>query len=76
MKYLVSFSVCLGQMCREVRLVIMEQQSVIVGLLSFLRVIQWNVARDIVIAVMPIVLLASGVRDNLILVLRKALFSR
>lgn len=63
-------------MCREVRLVIMEQQSVIVGLLSFLRVIQWNVARDIVIAVMPIVLLASGVRDNLILVLRKALFSR
>lgn len=67
---------CLGQMCREMRLVIMEQQSVIIGLLSFLRVIQWNVARDIVIAVMPTVLLASGVRDNLILVLRKALFSR
>ncbi|XP_034234146.1 Fanconi anemia group I protein homolog [Thrips palmi] len=67
---------CLGQMCRDVRLVIMEQQSAIVGLLSYLRVIQWNVARDIVIAVMPIVLLASGVRDNLILVLRKALFSR
>lgn len=63
-------------MCKEVRLVVMEQQSVVVGLLSFLRVIQWNVARDIVIAVMPIVLLAAGVRDNLILVLRKALFSR
>lgn len=67
---------CLGQMCREMRLVVIEQSSVIIGLLSFLRVIQWSIARDIVLAVLPIVLHSSSVRDNLILVLRKALFSR
>ncbi|XP_052125039.1 Fanconi anemia group I protein [Frankliniella occidentalis] len=67
---------CLGQMCREMRVLVMEHQSIIITLLSFLRVIQWSVARDIVLAVLPIVLHASGVRDNLILVLRKALFSR
>lgn len=67
---------CLGEMCRQMRLVVIEQQSIVIGLLGFLRVIPWNVARDVILAVLPIVLHASGVRDNLILVLRKALFSR
>lgn len=71
-----SISGCLGQMCRDMRLVVLEQQNIVIGLLSYLRVIQWSVARDIVLAVLPIVLHGPSVRDNLILVLRKALFSR
>lgn len=63
-------------MCRDMRLVVLEQQNIVIGLLSYLRVIQWSVARDIVLAVLPIVLHGPSVRDNLILVLRKALFSR
>ncbi|KAJ4441625.1 hypothetical protein ANN_11481 [Periplaneta americana] len=67
---------CLYQMSLSVPLVLSEYRSIIINLLESLTQLPGHVAENVVYAVLPIVRVFPSLRDVLIIVLRKALFSR
>jgi len=70
------FTRCLAEMCAKLRLVVLEKQTLIIDLIGNVFFFAPTVARNVIVAVMPIVLLAPSVCNSLILTLRKAAFSR
>ncbi|KAJ9598016.1 hypothetical protein L9F63_026878 [Diploptera punctata] len=67
---------CLHQMARTVPLVLNEYRSTIINLVELLAQLPGSVAEDVVYAILPTVKAFHSLRDVLIMVLRKALFSR
>ncbi|PSN53494.1 hypothetical protein C0J52_16738 [Blattella germanica] len=67
---------CLYQMAKTVPLVLNEYRSTIMNLLEMLTQLSGPIAEEVVHSVLPIVRHFHSLRDVLIMVLRKALFSR
>ncbi|XP_039277533.1 Fanconi anemia group I protein [Nilaparvata lugens] len=67
---------CLYRICEIGTFVVLENQSVLVNFFDFLNQLPGETAESVVSAIIPVVRISTKLRDNLILVLRKALFSK
>lgn len=61
-------------MVRDLKLIILENQRIIINLIERLLLLPGHVADAIMNAIMPLIKISTTIRDNLILVLRKALW--
>ncbi|RZF44760.1 hypothetical protein LSTR_LSTR000712 [Laodelphax striatellus] len=67
---------CLYRVCEIGTFVVLENQSCLVNFFDFLNQLPGETAESVVSAIIPVVRISTKLRDNLILVLRKALFSK
>ncbi|XP_011502172.1 PREDICTED: Fanconi anemia group I protein homolog [Ceratosolen solmsi marchali] len=67
---------CLAYMCRRLTMTILDHQIWIMILLDQLLVIPGSTASQILKAILPLMRISSTIRDNLIMILRKALYRK
>ncbi|GLV41723.1 Fanconi anemia complementation group I [Carabus blaptoides fortunei] len=67
---------CLHQMCRNLTLTMLENQTIIIQLIEQILIIPGLSSRHIINSILPLIKVSLTIRDNLILILRKALYSR
>lgn len=67
---------CLVKLCNVAPLVVIDNLPILLRLLDFLGQLPALAARRVISAVLSLVKISNKLRDSLILVLRKALFSR
>ncbi|CAH0394573.1 unnamed protein product [Bemisia tabaci] len=73
---LTQFTECLASLCHSCSMLMVENENELVGMLEFLSQLPSSLAQRIVTALVPLIQISTRLRDYLILVLRKALFSR
>lgn len=72
----INFSDCLTRICNSATLIVLENLPIMNRLLDFLSQLPGPIAKRVITAALSVVRISNKLRDNLILVLRKALFSR
>ncbi|XP_058794927.1 Fanconi anemia group I protein homolog [Phymastichus coffea] len=65
---------CLSYLCRRLTMTVLEHQVWITTLLEHILDIRANVAAEILRAILPLMRIFGSIRDNLIMILRKALY--
>ena len=70
------FADCLLHLCNVASVTMVDNASIVTRILEFIDAMPSIVSQRIVTALMPLVQISSNLRDNLIMCLRKALFSR
>lgn len=63
-------------MCRSLTHAMLENQCILIHLIEEILELPADISRCIIDAVIPLVKVSPTIRDNLILLLRKALFSK
>lgn len=66
---------CLHQMCRNLTLTMLENQRIVLQLTEQILQLPAETSRHIIDAIVPLIKVSEVIRDNLILLLRKALYS-
>lgn len=67
---------CLKYMCRELSMIVLEHQTMIMIILERLLLLQPIVATQVLYAIFPLIPISPNVRENLLLTLRKALYRK
>lgn len=67
---------CLKYMCRELSMIVLEHQTMIMIILERLLLLQPKVATQVLYAIFPLIPISPNVRENLLLTLRKALYRK
>lgn len=67
---------CLEYMCRKLTMIVLDHQASISTLLDHILEIPATTATQVLRAILPLMRVSSSIRDNLIMVLRKALYRR
>lgn len=63
-------------MCRKLTLIVLDSQSCVITLLEQLLAIPGDAATQVLHAILPLMRVSSTIRDNLVLILRKALYRK
>ncbi|XP_043789127.1 Fanconi anemia group I protein isoform X2 [Apis laboriosa] len=72
----VHYTDCLKYMCRELSMIVLEHQTMIMIILERLLLLQPIVATQVLYAIFPLIPISPNVRENLLLTLRKALYRK